>query len=425
MSTITDIKGRMVLDSRGRPTVEADVSLDDGTIGRAIVPSGSSTGKREALELRDGGEAFGGQGVDRAVSHVNGPLRDSVIGHDPVDQSGLDRRLCNADGTPNKSNLGANAILAISMASCVAAARSQSIPLFEHIASLSATSGDLIPRPEIQIIGGGAHAEGALDIQDLMIVAPNARDFLECLEITEHVFRQVGIKMRAQGKMRGYADEGGYWPAFGTCEDALDLLVESIDSGGLKLGQDAALSLDIAAAELEDDEGNYRFESEGRTFSANEWAQRLEGWIGTYKIRMVEDPFGEDDWESWTRLTRDHGDSLMVIGDDLFTTNVGSIRKGIEKGAGNAVLIKLNQIGTVSETLDAITLTRAAGWEPVVSARSGETEDVFISHLATGTNAGWLKVGSIQKSERTAKWNEVLRIAEMLGDRGRMAHRRQ
>lgn len=423
MSTITDVKGRMVLDSRGRPTVEADIFLDDGILGRAIVPSGASTGSREALELRDGGNSFGGLSVDRAIGCVNEELRDVVIGRDPADQPGLDAKLRKADGTPNKSNFGANAILAVSMASCVAAARSRSVPLFEHIASLSATTGDLIPRPEIQIIGGGAHAEGALDIQDLMIVAPGARDFRECLEITDQVFRQAGEKMRGQGKIRGYADEGGYWPDFRNCEEALDLLAQSIESGGLRLGHDAAISLDLAASELVDDSGAYRFKNEDRTLTGSEWSERLLKWIDAYQVRMVEDPFGEDDWDSWAGLTREKGKDLIIIGDDLFTTDVKSIRKGIKAEAGNAVLIKLNQIGTVSETLDAITLTRGAGWEPVVSARSGETEDVFISHLAVGTNAGWLKVGSIQRGERTAKWNEVLRIAEMLGDRGRMANR--
>ncbi|MEZ5277200.1 MAG: phosphopyruvate hydratase [Opitutaceae bacterium] len=421
MSAITEVKGRMVLDSRGRPTVEVDVILDDGTLGRAIVPSGASTGSREALELRDGGGVFDGQGVDRAVTHVETELADAVMGLDPEDQARVDARLCRADGSPDKSRLGANAILGVSMAACVAASRSRGIPLFEHIASLASTSGDILPRPEIQIIGGGAHAPGSLDIQDLMVVAPHARDFRECLEITDRVFRETGRRLKAKGKFCGCADEGGYWPAFASCEEALEFLAVSVASAGLKLGHDVVLSLDIAATELRTEDGGYHFASEGTTLDPAAWRQRLNRWIEAYGVRMLEDPFGEDDWESWAQLTREQGGRTIVIGDDLFTTNAASIRKGILAGAGNAVLIKLNQIGTVSETLDAITLTRGAGWEPVVSARSGETEDVFIAHLAVGTNAGWLKVGSIQRSERTAKWNEVLRIAETLGDRARRA----
>lgn len=421
MSAIVGIRGRMVLDSRGRPTVEVDVHLDDGNLGRAIVPAGASTGSREALELRDGTESFGGYGVDRAVANVDTELADAVLGLDPCDQATLDSRICRLDGRPDKSRLGANAILGVSMATCVAAARSRGIPLFEHIASLSASSGDTIPRPEIQILGGGAHATGTIGIQDLMVVAPRARNFRECLEITDRVFRETGKQLEARGRRRGYADEGGYWPDFETCEEALELLAHSVSAAGLRLGEDAALSLDIAAGELENKDGRYVFEQEGRILDGTDWAKRLAGWINDFSVRMVEDPFGESDWVNWANLTRDFGAKMLIVGDDLFTTNVNSIRQGIERGAGNAVLIKPNQIGTVSETLDAITLTRGAGWAPVISARSGESEDVFIAHLAVGTNAGWLKVGAIQRGERSAKWNEVMRIAECLGERGRMA----
>ena len=417
MSEIIDVKGRMVLDSRGRPTVEADVILSGDVVGRAIVPSGASTGQHEALELRDQGEEFAGQGVDRAIDHVDTQLRQAVRGLDADDQQAVDQVLCACDGTPDKSRLGANALLAVSMAVCAAAARSQRRPLFQHIARLAGREGVRIPRPEIQIFGGGAHAGGRLDIQDLMLIAPSAPSFRATLALTHAVTTAAGRLLQERGQSCGLADEGGYWPPFDSTDEALDTFVESVERAGLRPGEDVAFSLDIAATELVDAQGNYGFRQEGRTLNPVGMIDQVRAWLDRYPIRMLEDPLADEDWASWETLTAQVGERVMLIGDDLFTTSPERIRRGIARRAANAVLVKLNQIGTVSQTLEAVALTRDAGWTPVISARSGETEDSFIAHLAVGTDAGWLKVGALQRGERTAKWNEVLRIAEMLGDR--------
>ncbi|HRX55000.1 MAG TPA: phosphopyruvate hydratase [Verrucomicrobiales bacterium] len=417
---IQSISAFQIFDSRGHPTVEAQIVLENGITGSGLVPSGASTGQYEAWELRDGDpERFRGLSVFHAVNHIAGEIADTLRGREVSDQRGIDDALVALDGTPNKSRLGANAILAVSMAAAQAAARGLGLPLFE---SLGGGGGTLLPLPEIQILGGGAHAQWRTDVQDFMVVATGARSYEEALEMTFNVYRSAGDLLEAQGKRFGVADEGGYWPQFSRNEEALDLLVEAIRHAGYIPGADMAISLDIAASDLFDEaRGCYRFRLENRVFTPEAFADLMTDWCGRYPIVSMEDPLADTDWEGWQRLCRAIGDRVQLIGDDLFTTNPGRIRQGIAAGAANAVLIKLNQIGTVSETLDAIRLTQAAGWRPVVSARSGETEDAFIAHLAVATNAGQLKVGSFSRSERMVKWNEVIRIGRRLGDRARFA----
>ncbi len=415
---IQSISAFQIFDSRGHPTVEAQIVLENGITGSGLVPSGASTGQYEAWELRDRDpERFRGLSVFHAVNHITGEIADTLRGRDVSDQRGIDDALVALDGTPNKSRLGANAILAVSMAAAQAAAQAMDLPLFE---TLGGGGGTLLPLPEIQILGGGAHAQWRTDVQDFMVVATGARSYEEALEMTFNVYRTAGDLLEAQGKRFGVADEGGYWPQFSRNEEALDLLVEAIRQAGYTPGADVAISLDIAASDLFDEaRGCYRFRLENREFTPEAFADLMTGWCGRYPIVSIEDPLADTDWEGWQRLCRAIGDRVQLIGDDLFTTNPGRIRQGIAAGAANAVLIKLNQIGTVSETLDAIRLTQAAGWRPVVSARSGETEDAFIAHLAVATNAGQLKVGSFSRSERMVKWNEVIRIGRRLGDRAR------
>ena len=415
---IQSISAFQIFDSRGHPTVEAQIVLENGITGSGLVPSGASTGQYEAWELRDRDpERFRGLSVFHAVNHITGEIADTLRGREVSDQRGIDDALVALDGTPNKSRLGANAILAVSMAAAQAAARAMDLPLFE---SLGGGGGTLLPLPEIQILGGGAHAQWRTDVQDFMVVATGARSYEEALEMTFNVYRSAGDLLEAQGKRFGVADEGGYWPQFSRNEEALDLLVEAIRQAGYTPGADVAISLDIAASDLFDEaRGCYRFRLENRDFTPEAFADLMTGWCGRYPIVSIEDPLADTDWEGWQRLCRAIGDRVQLIGDDLFTTNPGRIRQGIAAGAANAVLIKLNQIGTVSETLDAIRLTQAAGWRPVVSARSGETEDALIAHLAVATNAGQLKVGSFSRSERMVKWNEVIRIGRRLGDRAR------
>lgn len=417
---IETLSAFQIFDSRGNPTVEAELVLENGVRASGLVPSGASTGQFEALELRDGDPAkFGGKSVLKAIGHIEGEIADAVCGMEVTDQRGFDEVLIALDGTPNKSRLGANAILAVSMAAARAAAVARGIPLFESLND-GQSPGTLLPLPEIQILGGGAHAEWRTDVQDFMVVATGAGSYEETLEMTHHVYRAAGDLLGQQGKRRGVADEGGYWPEFATNEEALELTVAAIRRAGYTPGSDVMLSLDLAASDLFDEtKGVYRFRLEGREFEADAFAALTADWCTRYPIGSIEDPLADTDWEGWARLRRAIGDRVQLVGDDLFTTNPGRIRRGIEAGAANAVLIKLNQIGTVSETIDAIRLTQSAGWRPVVSARSGETEDAFIAHLAVATDAGQLKVGSFTRSERMVKWNEVLRIARRLGNRAR------
>lgn len=413
---IQSVRAFQIFDSRGNPTVEAEVVLQGGVAGRGLVPSGASTGQYEALEMRDGDAArFRGKSVFRAIASVEGEIASVVVGRDASDQEGLDRSMIDLDGTPNKSRLGANAILAVSMAAADAAARAKGVPLHAHLGA-----GTLLPLPEVQIIGGGAHANWRTDVQDFLVIATGARSYEETLEITFNVFHAAGDIFRARGKYFGVADEGGYWPEFGTNEEAFGVFLEAIVRAGYTPGKEASLSLDIAASDLfDEDSGRYRFRLDGREFTSDEFAALMIGWCEKYPIVSIEDPMADADWAGWEKVAGAIGDRVQLIGDDLFTTNIGRIREGIRRGCANAVLIKLNQIGTVTETIAAIRETQAAGWLPVVSARSGETEDAFIAHLAVATDAGQLKVGSFCRSERMAKWNEVLRIGRGLGARAR------
>lgn len=417
---IETISAWQIFDSRGNPTIEAEVTLENGARGRGLVPSGASTGQFEALELRDGDpRRFRGKSVFRAIANVQEVIGPALRGRDVFDQSGIDEVMIALDGTPNKERLGANAILSVSMAAANAAAAARGEPLF---AWLGHGKGDLLPLPEIQIIGGGAHANWRTDVQDFLLVAPNAQSYGEVMEITHNVFHAAGDIMKRRGKYSGVADEGGYWPEFKTNEEALQALVEAIQAAGYQSGREAAISLDIAASDLFDEATQtYQFKLEQRTFSSAEFAALMADWCARYPIISIEDPMADTDWDGWRKIFAALGHRVQLIGDDLFTTNLERIKAGIEKRVANAVLIKLNQIGTVTETLRAIELTQQAGWLPVISARSGETEDAFISHLAVATNAGQLKVGSFSRSERMSKWNEVIRIERELGSRARFA----
>ncbi|WP_395736674.1 phosphopyruvate hydratase [Prosthecobacter sp.] len=413
---ITSLDALQIFDSRGNPTVEVIATLEDGTTGHGLVPSGASTGHHEALELRDGDKArFRGKSVYKAVSHVKGEIASAAIGREVFDQAGLDGALIALDGTPGKSRLGANAILGASMAVAQAAANVKRIPLFE---SLGEGQGTLLPLPEIQIFGGGKHAQGRIDIQDFMIMALTAKSYEETLEVTANVFHAAAEVMRERGLLAGVADEGGYWPMFDRNEDVFDALMVSIERAGYTPGKEVGISLDIAATDLFND-GHYTLGLEQRRFTSEQFAALMIEWVGKYPIVSIEDPMAEDDWAGWKIVREAIGGKCQLIGDDHFTTNIERIERGIAANTANAVLIKLNQIGTVTETLAAIRRTQAAGWLPVVSARSGETEDAFIAHLSVATNAGQLKVGSFSRSERMAKWNEVLRIQRHLGSRAR------
>ena len=413
---IASISAYQVFDSRGNPTIEAEIVLENGTRGRGMVPSGASTGQFEALELRDRDpKSFRGKSVFQAIKNVHETIAPALRGRDVFDQVGLDQAMIALDGTPNKSRLGANAILAVSMAAAQTGAAARGEPLFAYLGK-----GNLLPLPEIQITGGGAHANWRTDVQDFLLIAVGARSYAEVMEITHNVYHAAGEIMKKRGKYFGVADEGGYWPEFQTNEEPIQLLVEAIELAGYRPGHDAAISLDIAASDLFDEKkGLYRFALEQRQFSTAEFAALVEDWCTRYPIISIEDPMADTDWDGWTMIYQKLGQRVQIIGDDLFTTNIRRIQAGIEKRIANAVLIKLNQIGTVTETLDAIRLTQRAGWLPVVSARSGETEDAFISHLAVATNAGQLKVGSFSRSERMSKWNEVIRIERHLDGRAR------
>lgn len=411
---IAAVRAFQIFDSRGNPTVEVEMVLDGGIVGRGLVPSGASTGQFEALERRDGDPArFRGRSVYRAIAAVETELGDAVRGRDVFDQEGIDAALIECDGTANKSRLGANALLGVSMAAAQAAAAARGLPLYAALGP-----GTLLPLPEIQILGGGAHAAWRTDVQDFLLVATGARTYEETLEITFNVYHAAGEIMRRRGKLHGVADEGGWWPDFSTNEEAFGVLVEAIETCGYRPGPDAAISLDIAASDLYRD-GRYHFRLERRSFASDEFVELMARWCRDYPVVSLEDPVADTDWAGWAAARAALGARVQLVGDDLFTTNLERIEEGIRRDAANAVLIKLNQIGTVSETVRAIRRTQEAGWLPVVSARSGETEDAFIAHLAVATDAGQLKVGSFARSERMVKWNEVLRIARHLGPRAR------
>jgi enolase len=414
---IVGVHGRRVWDSRGRPTVEAELRLVGGAWGRAIAPAGASTGSGEALELRDGGARLGGRGVSGAVAAINGEIAAALCGRDAADQAALDRVLIELDGTPQKRRLGGNALVAVSMAALHAAAAAARRPLWAH---LLGDAPAVLPLPEIQIFGGGAHAGRRVDIQDFMVVAPRARAFDEALEWTAEVYRAAGAMMAERGLLQGVADEGGFWPVFASNEAALDALMRAIERAGFTPGDEIALSLDVAASEFHDG-GLYRLARNGRALDADGMAALLIGWLDRYPIVSIEDPFGEHDPEGLRRFTQAVGDRVQVVGDDFLVTDAARVRAAAAAGICNAVLLKPNQAGTISETRAALEAARTAGWGAIVSARSGETEDVTIVHLAVGWSVEQLKVGSFARSERMAKWNEGVRIEEALGGRARFA----
>ncbi len=416
-STIAGIVGRRVWDSRGRPTVEAEVTLADGSLGRAIAPAGASRGSHEAIDLRDGGARSGGLGVERAVANVNGEIALRLRGMDASGQPHVDRELAALDGTAQFARLGGNAAIATSMAVLHAAAASAREPLWRYLARDAPVR---LPMPEIQIFGGGAHAGRRVDVQDFMAMPVGAKSFDEALATVAEVYRAAGELMAAAGKLQGVADEGGFWPAFATNEEAIEMLVRSIEHAGFAPGADVAISLDIAASEFFRD-GRYRFGLEKREFDSDGLAELLLGWLDRYPIVSVEDPLAEDDAAGMARFTAAAGHRVQIIGDDYLVTDARRVKDAIAARACNAVLIKPNQAGTITAARAALDAAKASGWGTIVSARSGETEDVTIVHLATGWDAGQLKVGSFARSERMAKWNEALRIEQAIGPGARLA----
>jgi enolase len=410
-SRIASVTGRQIWDSRGRPTVEAEVVLESGAVGRAIAPAGASRGAHEAIDLRDGGDAFGGYGVNRAVAGIGSEIATAVAGIDAREQAAVDAALCALDGTPNKARLGANAVVAVSMAVLHAAAAAAREPLWRYLAAGRKVR---VPLPEIQIFGGGAHAGRRTDVQDFMIMCPQAGSFRRALEITDDVYRAAGKLMEAKGPLTGVADEGGWWPNFASNEDALGTLTKAIEASGHRAGEEVFISLDIAANELGDADG-YNLALDDRRLSGEEMATRIIEWTKAYPILSVEDPAGQDDWATMAAVTAAVGDAVQIIGDDVLVTDAIRVERAGEAAVCNAALIKVNQVGTVTEAKAALDAAVALGWGAIVSARSGESEDVTIAHLATGWNAGQLKVGSFTRSERMAKWNEMLRIEEAMG----------
>ena len=414
---IAAVRGRRVWDSRGRPTVEADVVLGSGVRGRAIAPAGASTGTGEALDRRDGGAAFGGLDVTGAVAAVNGEIAAALTGRDASDQEGIDAALIALDGSSNLGRLGGNAVVATSMAVLHAAAAASGQPLWRY---LSAGRPARIPLPEIQIFGGGAHAARRVDVQDFMVMCPAANSFAQALDWTAEVYRAAGALMKQAGKLQGVADEGGFWPAFASNEEALDTLVRAIENAGFKPGAEVAISLDIAASEFGRN-GAYKLALEQRELDSAGMIALLGRWLESYPIISIEDPLAEDDAEGFKAFTALYGERCQIIGDDFLVTNAARVAAAAASKALNAVLIKPNQSGTISGTSAALEAGKAAGFGTIVSARSGETEDVTIAHLAVGWDAGQFKVGSFTRSERMAKWNEVLRIEEELGSEARFA----
>ncbi len=410
-SAIKQVYGRRVWDSRGRPTVEVEITLENGGFGRAIAPAGASTGSGEALDLRDGGPRFAGYGVDGAVGNVNTLISDAITGMEASDQAGVDRALIVTDGTENRQKLGGNAMIATSMAVAHAAANGSGQPLWQY---LGGSSENPLPVPEVQIFGGGAHAEGQMDLQDFMVVPFGASSFSEAMEWVAEIYLAAGKTMDSLGKRCGVADEGGYWPAFSSNEEAIETLARVIELAGFDTDSQVAISLDIAATQIYKD-GGYFLKKEGRTLSTEQWYELMRDWVSRYPVIMIEDPFVEDDLDSHARFTAEFGDKMQVVGDDLLVTNLHHIAAAREKNACNTLLCKPNQAGTLSEAKQAFEAATEAGWNTVVSARSGETEDITIVHLALGWGIKQLKVGSFTRSERMAKWNEALRLEDAFG----------
>jgi len=415
VSEIVDVRAFEVLDSRGNPTVMAEVTLDDNSTGSACAPSGASTGSREALELRDGDASrYLGKGVLKAGANVNGPIRELLIGHDAADQRGIDQRMIDADGTDNKANFGANAILAVSLACAKAAAISAGKPLYRHIAELAGNTQLTMPVPMMNILNGGEHADNNVDIQEFMVQPVGVKSFAEALRVGAEIFHHLKKVLSARGLATAVGDEGGFAPNLPSNAAALEVIAEAVANAGYTLGDDVTLALDCAASEFYSD-GVYNLKGEGRTFSNAEFADYLAGLCDDHPIISIEDGLDESDWEGWSILTQKLGDRVQLVGDDLFVTNTSILKRGIDEGVANSILIKFNQIGSLSETLDAIAMARAAGYTAVISHRSGETEDATIADLAVGTGAGQIKTGSLCRSDRVAKYNRLLRIEAELG----------
>jgi enolase len=416
MTAIVDVHARQILDSRGNPTVEVDVTLEDGSMGRAAVPSGASTGAHEAVELRDGDKGrWGGKGVLKAVEAVNGEILDAVAGHEAEDQAEIDALLIELDGTENKARLGANAILGVSMATAKAAADALGSPLYRYVGGVSA---DLLPVPMMNILNGGAHADNPIDFQEFMVMPVGAKSFSEALRCGAEIFHALKSALHSAGLATGVGDEGGFAPNIASAREALDFILRAVESAGYKAGSDVLLALDCASTEFFKN-GKYEMEGEGRSLSPVEMADYLADLAGAYPIASIEDGMGEDDMEGWSALSKKLGDRVQLVGDDLFVTNVKRLAQGIENGIANSILIKVNQIGTLTETINAVRLAQTSGYTSVMSHRSGETEDSTIADLAVALSCGQIKTGSLARSDRTAKYNQLLRIEEELGDTAR------
>jgi enolase 1/2/3 len=421
---IQSIKGREILDSRGNPTVEVEITLEDGGFGRAAVPSGASTGQREALELRDGDKSrYQGKGVTKAVGHVNGEIARALTGKDAA-QRAVDRALIDLDGTPNKGRLGANAILGVSMALARAVADSEDVPLYAHLARLYGGGGSFsLPVPMMNILNGGAHADSSVDFQEFMVMPAGAPSFAEGVRAGAEIFHTLRGILKQKGRSTGVGDEGGFAPSLSSNQEAVEVVLEAVQQAGYKAGEDVFIALDVASSELWNDETqSYEFKKSGeKTRTAQEMVALYEDWVRQYPIISIEDGLAEGDWTGWKLLTRTLGNRIQLVGDDVFVTNPEILTRGIAEGIGNALLVKLNQIGTVTETLDAVALARDAGYASVISHRSGETEDTTIADLAVATAAGQIKTGSASRSDRVAKYNQLLRIEEELGSRAQYA----
>jgi enolase len=419
MSVIQQVRARQILDSRGNPTVEVDVGLASGALGRAAVPSGASTGTREALELRDHEGPFGGKGVTHAIAHVNGEIAEAVRGRDATDQRGLDQALIALDGTPGKSRLGANAILGVSMATVRAAAADANDPLWRYLGGADAT---LLPVPTMNVLNGGVHADNPVDFQEFMIAPVGAESFAQAVQMGAEVYHELKSTLKSRGLATAVGDEGGFAPALDSNEAPLELLVTAIESAGYRAGDDVAICLDPAASEFFKND-RYELADEGRSLSSEEMVEYWATIPDRYPVLSLEDGMAEGDWEGWRRLTERLGNRLQLVGDDIFVTNPAILQEGIERGVANSILVKLNQIGTLTETLDTIAIARDAGYRAVISHRSGETEDTFIADLVVATGVGQIKTGAPARSERVAKYNQLMRIEEQLGDRARYAGR--
>jgi enolase len=418
VASIEAVGARQILDSRGNPTVEVEVALDDGTVARAGVPSGASTGKFEAVELRDGGDRYGGKGVDKAVRGVNDVIGPELVGFDADEQRLVDQVLLDLDGTDNKSKLGANALLGVSLAVARAAAESARLPLYRYIGGPNA---HLLPVPMMNILNGGAHADTSVDVQEFMIAPIGAATYSEAVRQGAEVYHALKAVLKERGLATGLGDEGGFAPDLASNRDALDLIATAVGNAGLRLGDDIAFALDVAATEFQGDDRTYAFE--GKNATAEDMTGYYADLVEAYPIVSLEDPLGEEDWDGWRAITTSLGERVQLVGDDLFVTNVDRLRRGIESAAANALLVKVNQIGTLTETLDAVDLAHRSGFRCMMSHRSGETEDTTIADLAVATNVGQIKAGAPARSERVAKYNQLLRIEEELDDAARYAGR--